>query len=314
MEEIKIIKEKIALKLFEDSFNNVMILLKVIANAYENGLIENNQDFKDLMTIYSALSSNDKTILKTLEKFKDKNFTATLYDVYKQAQYSAFEKLQAECIKPEDLETEEPFLNIQKMPVKMLVNISRMDRNQQLSDSELDKLLDSYIYPRTQRKVTADFKSLSFISNHDIRAFRDVAQFVTFVYPSDIPNGYLITITRKDAQVEFSDKKPVSRIAPYFSTPQSLLDSTNEYNEVAVLRKDPYNDESREIKPIAILCNKNITALEQRIADRLGIKIILSETTYVAKKYTTKRKIDYTNYNAKSEIKYDFDIAEAGRQ
>lgn len=313
MKDILEIKEQIANALFEDSFNNVSILLKVIDRAYKQGLIDNSPEFKDLMTVYSAFCSNDVSVLKTLKRFEGQSLVAPLYDIYKQAQYASFEAINKECYNFDQKDIDESLqqgnvevYNIKKLPKKMLVNVARVERNAKLSKQELEAFWDKFVGVRSFRKIKSDFKSLSFISNHDMHLFRDVSQCLTFVYPNDIPKEYLITITRKDAFVTFGDKEPTTRMAPFYAKPQTLLDSTNEYNEVAVIRQDPHNDAKPIVQPVAILCTKEITPLEYQMAKKFGLKIIYSEASYKQKKYTTKKELPYKT-NWKDGIKYDFD-------
>ncbi len=314
MEDINKIKEYYCKQIFDDNLQNVVVLLKTIEYAYRQNLLKNTEEYKTLMSIYACLNSNRQGVVNLLDKYIGKNVAENLYDLYKQAQTECFKQILNECYSFDDndidknLQIDEvPVYNIKKMPKKMLINVAKLERNEKLSKEELQKFLEQYVYYRTYRKINNDYKSLSFISNNDVHAFRDINQFVTFVYPSDIPARYVISISRKDAHVKFYNKTPASRMSQHFSTPKNLLDSTNEFNEIAVLRKDVHNPESREILPVAILCNKKITPLEREIAKTLGISIIFSETEYTQKKYSKKKKLDYRYYTpGKKEVKYDF--------
>lgn len=136
-----------------------------------------------------------------------------------------------------------------------------------------------------QEKFVQDFKSLSFIDNSDIKSYRNLNDFVTFVYPNNIPNEYLITISKEDAYTEFTKEGlPTSRQKPYYKESSKLLNSTTTFNEVAILRSNQYIDENAEdttIKPVAIFCLNKITPLEYEIAKELNIDIIYSESKYV---------------------------------
>lgn len=314
MEVLKI-KQQMANELFADSYNNVIILLGVINRAYQQGLIKSDKNFKDLMTVYSALRSNDAGVVKTLDKFKGENLESALYDVYKQAQYACFEDIKSECYdfdeKDIDMTLQQgdvQVYNIKKLPKKMLVSVARLERKSSFSKQQISQFWDKFVGIRKFRKIKSDYQSLSFISNHDMHLFRDINEYVTFVYPNDIPKEYLLTISRKDAYVTFEDNRPISKMAPFYVKPQTLLDSTNEFNEVAVIRQDPHNESKPVVQPIAILCTKEITPLEYQIAEMFGLKIIYSETTYTQKKYTSKKYLPYEN-NLKASIKFDFDEA-----
>ncbi|MBE7074694.1 MAG: hypothetical protein E7376_01780 [Clostridiales bacterium] len=313
MWKIQITKQNICKALFADTYNNVNIYLTQIVNAYNSGLIDKKPEYKDLITIYAALKSDDASVLKTLKKYEGQNFEGLLYDAYKDAMYSTFNAIKAECYSFDEEHYDEKLsskagvkvYNIKKLPKKMLINVSRADRDAVLKNSEVEKYLDMYVYERTSRNIKQDYKSLSFVDNHNIKAYRDINNFVTFVYPPDIPNDLLITIARKDAEVDFKDKQVYTQTAPYLSKPQTLLDSTNECNEVAVLRKGPHG--GHEVKPMAIFCCKRITEYEKQAAKYLNIPIIYSETEFVQKKYTNKTKYDYSCVKNSEQIKSDFD-------
>lgn len=315
MKNIQDIKNEFAIKYFGDTYNNVIVLFKTLEKAYREKLLNNSEELKKLMTVYAALNSNDITMLKTLKGLDPTELQSNLYDLYKKAQYACFDKIKQECYTFNEKDIDENLsqkdqivYNINKRPENLLVNVAKLERDMELDKNQLDKFLNQYVLYREYRKIGNDFKSLSFVNNHDIHSFRDINQYVTFVYPNDIPENYLITISKKDAHVKFYDKNPASRMAQNFLSPENLLNSTNEFNEIAVIRKDIHNEESREIKPIAILCNKKITELERKIAKRLNISIIFSETEYVPKKYFKKKSLDYTYYNYKKrETKYDFE-------
>lgn len=314
MDDLQTIKEFYSQKLFDDNYQNVVVLLTTLENAYREGIIEQSKELTTLMEIKSALVSTKKDVVRVLEKHKNNNYGEQLYDLYKHAQAQCFKGICNECYNfnsddlDETLQTDNvPVYNIKKLPKKMLINVAKLERNAELSKEELQKFLEQYVYYRNYRKIEGDYKSLSFVSNNDIHAFRDINQFVTFVYPNDIPERYVITIAKKDAHVKFYKKFPASRMRRHFTTPKNLLDSTNEFNEIAVLRKDGHNPESREVLPVAILCNKKITPLERKIANMLDISIIFSETEHIQKKYSKKKKLDYKYYTpGKKEVKYDF--------
>lgn len=312
MEQLKTKKQDICIALFGDTYNNVSLLLKQIAKAYNSGLIEHKEEYKDLLTIYNALNSNDISVLKNLAKYKNHNFEGVLYDAYKDSLYKTFESIKNSCygFNNQDFDGKlsqqngVKVYNIKKLPKKMLVNVSRLSRDTVSSDYETTKYLDEYVGQRSYRDVNQDYKSLSFIDNHDIKTYRNVNDFVTFVYPSDIPNNMLITITKKDAWIKFKDKNVYANTAPFFNNAQTLLDSTNDFNEVAVLRKDPHSE--TQIKPCAILCTKKITQQEQQIAKILNIPIIYSEAEYIQRKFANKKKFDYQT-NQTQKTKPDFD-------
>lgn len=311
--EIVDIKQDICLALFDDTYKNVSTLLNLVAKAYNEGLIEQKPEYKVLITINSALNSNDISVLKTLTKYEGQKFNDLLYDAYKESLYATFESIKSACYNFDDNdfdnnltnETGIPIYNIKKLPKKLLVNVSRFEKNANIKTPELKKMLELYVDERSNKDNVQDYKSLSFIDNNDIKVFRNLNNYVTFVYPPNIPNELLITVANKDAWVKFKDKHVYSNIAPNFSNYQTLLDSTNDFNEVAVLRKDPYGEQ--EIKPIAIFCSQNISENEKQIAKLLNIPIIFSETQYVEKKYSKKKSFDYYNIKDNDIVKYDFD-------
>ena len=308
MENVLQLKQNICNGFFGDTFNNVDLLLSQIVKAYNKGFIEKKSNYKDLITIYNALNSNDISVLKTLKKYEGQNFEGVLYDAYKDTMYSSFDMIKNDCYNfstedyDKDLSTEAGIsvYNIKKLPKKMLINVSRMERNSVVKNTELEKNLDLYTDQRN-RDIIQDFKSLSFVDNHDIKAYRDINQYVTFVYPTDIPNNMLITITRSDAWVKHKNKYVYSSTAPFLNKPQTLLDSTNEFNEIAVLRQDPHGE--YQVKPIALLCAKKITDFEKQIAKKLDIPIIYSETNYTQKKYSNKKHYDYNSVKSNKNIK-----------
>jgi len=306
-------KNQYCQQLFGQNANNVLTLLEKIVVAYNLSMIEKSAQNKDLVFAYTALSSSDPTVVNTLQRLNGKNLAPALYDAHKAALYATFDAIKQSCYKfdqkdvdPE--QTEVPVYNVKKASKKLLVNVAKLERNGNPTDKELDKFLQSYCESRSYRDIEKDFKSLSFVDTNDLKVFRDTNQYVTFVYPDDIPNDYLITISRKDACLDFYNKTPITKMAFYYNSPQTLLDSTDNFNEIAVLRKDPFDDESRQVLPVALLCTKKITPLEQRIAQKLGLKIIFSENEYTPK-ISKKKSLDWKAYQpGKKQIKYDFEI------
>ena len=265
--------------LFGQNANNALVLLEKIAIAYNLSMIERTAENKDLIFVYNALSSSDPTVVNTLQRLNEKNLASALYDAHKTALYTTFDAIKQTCYKFDEKDidqnqTEVPVYNIKKSSQKLLINVANLERNSNPTDKELDKFLKMYCESRGYRDIEKDYKSLSFVDTNDLKVFRDTNQYVTFVYPNDIPNDYLITISRKDAFLDIYNKIPTTKMAFYYNTPQTLLDSTNDFNEIAVLRKDTMAEESREVLPIALLCTKTISPLEQKIAKKLGLKII----------------------------------------
>lgn len=307
------LKNQYCQTLFGQNANNVLALLDKIAVAYNLSMIQKTTENKDLMFVYNTLLSSDPTVINTLQRLNGKNLAPALYDAHKAALYTTFDAIKQTCYKfdEKDLDqnqTEVPIYNIKKTSQKLLVNVAKLDRNSNPTDKELDKFLQMYCESRGYRDIQKDYKSLSFVDTKDLKVFRDTNQYVTFVYPDDIPNNFLITISRKDACVDFYEKTPTTKMAFYYNTPQTLLDSTNDFNEIAVLRKDTMAEESREILPVALLCTKTISPLEQRIAQKLGIKIIFSENQYTPK-ISKKKSLDWKAYQpGKKQIKYDFEL------
>lgn len=308
-----ILKSAYCKKLFDDSFNNVFHLLENIAVAYNNGMLEKSSENKDLMFAYTALCSNDIGVINTLQRLEDKNLAPALYDAHKLALDKTFDNIKQQCYKfdqahiDKNLDADIPVYNIKKTSQKLLINVARIERNSNPTDKELDKILYMYTENRSFRDIEKDYKSLSFVDTNDLKVFRDTNTFLTFVYPDDIPNNFVITISKKDACVDFENKVPYTRMAPFYSSAQTLLDSTNQFNEIAVLRKDTLAEDGQQVLPVALLCTKNITPLERRIAKKLGLKIVFSENQYVPK-ISKKKSFDWHAYiPGKKEIKYDFD-------
>lgn len=307
------LKSEYCKKLFDDSFNNVFHLLQNIAVAYNDGIIPKTPQNKDLMFAYNALCSNDFGVVNTLQRLEGKNLTSCLYDAHKLALYHTFDAVKNACFDfdqsflDKSLDLDIPVYNIKKTSQKLLVNVARLERDSNPTDKELDKFLEMYTQNRGYRDIQKDFKSLSFVDTNDLKVFRDTNQFLTFVYPNDIPNDFLITISKKDACVNFVNKVPFSRMAPTYKDPQKLLDSTNAFNEITVLRQDNLCDDSHQVLPVALLCTKNITPLEQRVAQKLGLSIILSQNQYTPK-VSKKKSLDWHAYiPGKKQISYDFD-------
>ena len=311
MKDIKVIKNQICAELFEDTYNNINLLLGQIVNAYNNGTIEKRPQYKDLVTIYTALNSDDVSVLKTLKKYEGQNFNAVLYDAYKDGLTKTFDDIKSQCYKFDKKDLDQNLINqagvqvynIKKLPKKMLVNVSRMERENISKNTKLDKELDEFIYGRSYRDINQDYKSLSFVDNHDLKVYRNINDYVTFIYPSNIDNDLLITITKSDAWIDFKNKNVNVGVAPNFVSAKTLLDSTNEFNEIAVLRNDPHSN--REVKPVGLFCNKKITEYEKQIANKLNIPIIYSETDFMQKKYS--KKSNFYNYQDKNKIKNRFD-------
>lgn len=311
--DITQLKNQYCQMLFGQNANNVLTLLDKIAVAYNLSMIEKTAENKDLMFVYNTLSSSDPTVINTLQRLNGKNLAPALYDAHKSALYTTFDAIKQSCYKFDEKDidpnqTEVPVYNIKKTSQKLLINVARLERNSNPTDKELDKFLQMYCENRSYRDIQKDYKSLSFVDTNDLKVYRDTNEYVTFVYPDDIPNNFVITISRKDACVDFYEKTPTTKMAFYYNTPQTLLDSTNDFNEIAVLRKDTMAEESREIMPVALLCTKTISPLEQRIAQKLGLKIIFSENQYTPK-ISKKKSLDWKAYQpCKKQIKYDFEL------
>ena len=308
MEDINALKEKICQKYFNDSFNNVKTLLSAINVAYANKMLDRKPEYKDLVCFYSALNCDDESVLKTIVRFDGKDLKASIYDAYREALTKTFQKIKNDCyvFSEDDYETtidnKVKVYNIHLHSNKMLINVSKIDRNSKF-DKNMKESINNYIYHRENRKIEQDYKSLSFVDNKNIKAFANFNQFLTFVYPSTIEDDFVIAISKKDALVDFVDFRPTTFVKPDFVDAKTLLDSTNNFNEITVLRKDVYSIDAKEIKPIAILATGEITELEKQIAKEYNLDIILSDAKY--KSYKIKN-----NYSLKAnQISYDFDKA-----
>lgn len=300
--DIQEIKNRICDEIFSDTYSNVENLLDKVVSVYSSGLMERKAEYKDLATIYSALKSNDMSVLNTLKKYKGQDMQGVLYDAYKDALNATFNEIKESCYKFNESDIDENLTkqvgddvkvyNIKKNSQKLLINSSRMLRETKESDYKTRESLDAFINPRLGRKINKDYKSLSYVDNKDLKVYRDVKEYVTFVYPTDIPNDMLITISRQDAWTDFKDKDVHVENPSFLGKAESLLGSTNEYNEISVLREAPIRNE--QIKPIALFCSKKITDYEKQIAKILNIPIVYSESEYKPKFYK-KANLPYNN-------------------
>lgn len=287
-------KEVICSFVFEDSFNNVIKNLEQVNYAYQNNLIERKEEYKPLLKMYALLNSKNLNIIKNFEP-KEK-LLENLYDAIKDVQNYAFINIKNSLYiqKKEDLSLELSknnviVYNIKKNDEKLLICTTRIKKD----DKNTNMLYDNINF-REKRKITQDYKSLSYISNKKINSYRDLNKYVTFVYPSNIPNDFLVTISSNDANVKF-DKEgiPASFAKPFYKESEKLLDNTTYFNEIAILRnnnriEDYEKNINSTIKPIALFCVGKINEIEYNIAKELNIDIIYSES-----KYTYNEEINY---------------------
>lgn len=305
MEDLKLLKENICQKYFNDSFNNVKTLLSAINVAYHGNMLERKQEFKDLICFYSALNCDDPSVLKTIEKFDGKALQESVYDAYKAALSKTFQGIKESCYNFDEKDFEKVLdgvkvYNIHSHAEKMLINVSKIERDAKC-DKNMLASIDAYINHRENRKIEQDFKSLSFVDNKNMKAFNNFNKFVTFVYPSTIPDDFVIAISKKDALTDFVDGRPTTFVKSDFVDAKTLIDSTNKFNEITVLRKDVYSENNKQVKPVAILSTGEITNLEMEIAKKYNLNIILSDAKY--KSFEIKNF-----YSIKSnQISYDFD-------
>lgn len=295
-------KEVICKHIFDDNFDNVIKNLKIINYAYQNNLINRKEEYKPLIEMFAILNTNNLEIIKAFEP--KQILTENLYNAYKEVQYKSFENIKSSLynFKEEDINlnlsnNEVKVFNIKTNEEKLLISTSRFLKNE---NNDLSKINQNINF-RNNRKISQDFKSLSFINNKNIKTYRDLSKYVTFVYPNDIPNEYLISITSEDAWVDFNKEGlPASKSKPFYKENEKLLDSTTHFNEISILRNDnfieDYNSKfNSTVRPTALFCIGEITPIEYKIAKELNIDIIFSESKY---KYNSKvenlpKKEDY---------------------
>jgi len=284
-------KEIICRHVFDDCYDNVIKNLRIINYAYQNKMLERKEEYKPLIKMFALLSSKNLDILKSFNS--NQVLTENLYDAYKDVQNTCFEKIKSTLytINASDLDNNLSkdnikVYNIHKNTKNLLICTTRIKK----TEKDLSKLEENINF-RYNRKISQDYKSLSFVNNKNLKTYRDLNKYVTFVYSNDIPNNFLITISSDDAIIKF-DKEglPTSKAKPFYKESEKLLDATTYFNEIAILRNDNYleNYESNInsiIKPCALFCINEITPTEYEIARQLNIPIIYSESKY---KYDSK--------------------------
>lgn len=286
-------KEVICEYVFEDSYSNVIKNLQIINYAYQNNLIERKEEYKGLLKMYALLNSKNLEVIKAYEP--NEKLIENLYDAYKDVQSSSFESIKNSLYTPKSEDFSEELsndwvkvYNIKKNDEKFLICTTRIKK----SDKSTDMLYDNINF-RNKRKIAQDYKSLSYVSNKNLNSYRDLNKYVTFVYPNNIPNEFLVTISSEDAFVKFdSEGIPKSSAKPFYKESEKLIDNTTYFNEIAIIRNnnrlEDYEDNiNSTIKPTALFCVGEITQIEYNIAKELNIDIIFSES-----KYTYNKEID----------------------
>lgn len=298
MEEYEKARIKVCKDFFGDARLNVVRNLKLVYDAYIKNSELNRDKYKILIDFYNKLSSKKEHLINSLYKYKNYDMQGLLYDAIKDIQSFAFEDIKRNCYQPKEDDFDEQLsskhgirvYNLHKKPERMLISVTTWHKKYNRDYVEgvstvMDRSFYNHLQPqRTHRKSYQDYKSLSFVSNDLLKTYRDLSDYVCLVYSSNIPNERLITICSDDAYVKYIGRDCiVSSKKHFYKSADELLSNTRYYNEVAVLRSNSLIEsgiDEYELKPIGMLCVKDITPVELSIAKKYDLPIIFSESNY----------------------------------
>lgn len=314
MEKYEEARIEICRYFFGDDRLNVVRNLKLVYDAYVSNQSFDKQKYKLLIDFYNKLSSKKEHLIRSLNSYNGQDVQSLLYDAIKDIQTSAFEDIKSGCyeLSDEDVDAElssksgVKIYNIHKLPKRMLVSVTTWNKHtnsnyvEGTSTRNDDNFFNHIRAKRAHKKSYQDYKSLSLISNEQIKTYRDLQDYVCLVYSPDIPNERLITINTDDAWVKFVGRdRIISSKKPFYGSAERLLENTRYYNEIAVLRSDNYIEDEideHELKPIGIFCVGTVSSVEIELAKQFDLPIIFSESSY---KYVQppQQKIDKDYYS-----------------
>lgn len=290
-----VLKEYCCAKVFKDHYNSVMVNLETFNDAYHNKVFLDNEKYKKLEEFFNLLNSREEIILSTdLNKFK--GLKELLYDAFKEMQENSFEDLKKSLYKFEEAdidkklseETGVKIYNIGKQQKNFLMHVTRIERRgvkekfgELAKEPEFDFM--GIFSQRKRKQFLNDYISASYVDNSNLKTFRNLKDYVAVVFGDDIPNNNLIAISNKDAYIDDDGTKEgvlVSKQKHCYLNSESLKNKSLNFNEVAFLRKNIYEEDAKTNLPIAIFCLGEITELEIKYAKQSNIPIVFSQAKY----------------------------------
>ncbi len=280
-----LIENYIYIRLFKDIKSSVLCNLEIFNAAYQDNMIEKSPSNVRLKLFYDKIT-NDPLGEFFREDYLNqfKGIKEDLYDAFKEMQLSTFTDVKKSlyCLDEKDVDKEKSerigvkVYEIGKKPEKMLLHVTRTSRCGPYKETQFTNFR-SGLTPQSER-LDNDYISLSYIDNSDIKTFRPVEGYISVVFGSDIPDDHLITISNKDAFTEKDMEYGLfSRQIPFYRSAEKLLENTNDFNEIAIIKSDNVGGKGDKLNtPIAIFCHKQITENDIRLAKYLNLPIVHS--------------------------------------
>ena len=193
---------------------------------------------------------------------------------------------------------------IGKQPKKMLMHVSWIEKKNMQSEGD-------YFEPKGKKNVLSEYIALSYVDNGHLKTYRNLDDYITVIYGRDIPQDHLVAISDRDAFVSYEwpseDVKEkgeekglgttVSNQKQLFLGAKELLERTQVFNEISILRQDAASQNPITTRPIAVFCRREISDADVSFAKKYGLPIVLSNANYsYNSQWTDKTRCDNTDY------------------
>ena len=185
----------------------------------------------------------------------------------------------------------------------MLMHVSSIEKKNMQSSVD-------YFEPKGKDNVLSEYIALSYVDNENLKTFRNLDDYITVIYGNNIPQDHLVAISNKDAFVSYEwpgeevkekgEQKglgtTVSHQKQMFLGAKELLNRTQTFNEVSILRRDAASQNPTTTRPIAVFCRREISDSDVSFAKQYGLPIVLSSANYNFKsQWTDKTRLDNTD-------------------
>ena len=308
---LEVLREAFCVKVFQDSYKNVITNLTTFNEAYQKGYLKGRGNFKKLGAAFNLLNSEEEILMAAnLEDYS--GVKELLYDAFKEMQEQTFSDIKKSLYTLEETDLDKKasedlgvkVYRIGKQPKKMLMHVSSIEKKNMHSSSV------DYFEPKGEKNVLSEYIALSYVDNENLKTFRNLDDYITVIYGNNIPQDHLVAISNKDAFVAYEwpgeevkekgEQKGVGTTVSHqkqmFLGAKELLNRTQTFNEVSILRRDaaPQNPTTR---PIAVFCRREISDSDVSFAKQYGLPIVLSSANYNFKsQWTDKTRLDNTDY------------------
>lgn len=308
---IEVLREVFCVKVFQDSYKNVMTNLKTFNEAFQKGFLNEKDNFKRLGEVFNLLNSN-KEIINSVNLERYSGLKEVLYDAFKEMQEQTFSDIKKSLYTLEEVDIDQKLseglgvkvYKIGKQPKKMLMHVSWIEKKNMQSEGD-------YFEPKGKKNVLSEYIALSYVDNGHLKTYRNLDDYITVIYGRDIPQDHLVAISDKDAFVSYEwpseDVKEkgeekglgttVSNQKQLFLGAKELLEKTQVFNEISILRQDAASQNPITTRPIAVFCRREISNADVSFAKKYGLPIVLSNANYSYKsQWTDKTRFDNTDY------------------